>query len=164
VALAALDATVEIRGTVGTRRIPVADLHRLPGETPDVENALAPGELITTVELPAPLTARSGYRKVRDRASYAFALVSVAAALAVDDGTVTGVRLALGGVGAKPWRAHEAERLLIGGPADEAAYRRAAEAELAAAVVRPGNAFKAALATPTVIAVPRDLSPEGALR
>ena len=164
VALAALDAVVEVRGTGGTRRIPLADLHRLPGDTPDVENTLASGEMITAVELPAPLTACSGYRKVRDRASYAFALVSVAAALQVDGRTVTRVRLALGGVGAKPWRAHEAERLLLGGPADEGAYRRAAEAELAAATVRPGNAFKVPLAASTVVAVLRELSLEGALR
>jgi xanthine dehydrogenase YagS FAD-binding subunit len=164
VALAALDAAVEVRGTGGTRRISLADLHRLPGDTPQIENALAPGELITAVELPASLTARSCYRKVRDRASYAFALVSVAAALQVDDQTVTQVRLALGGVGAKPWRAREAERLLLGSPADEAAYRRAAEAELAAATVRPGNAFKVTLATSTVVAVLRELSPPGALR
>jgi xanthine dehydrogenase YagS FAD-binding subunit len=118
--------------------------------------------MITAVELPAPLTACSGYRKVRDRASYAFALVSVAAALQVDDGTVTRVRLALGGVGAKPWRAHEAERLLLGGPADQAAFRRAAEAELSAASIRPGNAFKVDLAVATTVAVLRDLAQRGA--
>jgi xanthine dehydrogenase YagS FAD-binding subunit len=162
VALAALDADVEVRGTSGTRRIALADLHRLPRDTPNIENALAPGELITAVELPAPLTARSRYRKVRDRASYAFALVSVAAALQVDDQTVTQVRLALGGVGAKPWRAREAERMLLGGPADEAAYRRAAEAELAAATVRPGNAFKVTLATSTIVATLRELNMEEA--
>jgi xanthine dehydrogenase YagS FAD-binding subunit len=162
VALAALDATVEVRGTDGTRRIPLADLHRLPGDTPNIETTLAPGELITAVELPAPLTARSRYRKVRDRASYAFALVSVAAALQADDQTVTQVRLALGGVGTKPWRASEAERLLLGGPADEAAYRRAAEAELAAATVRGGNAFKVALATSTIVATLRELNMEEA--
>jgi xanthine dehydrogenase YagS FAD-binding subunit len=164
VALAALDAVVVVHGTGGTRRIFLSDLHRLPGDTPHVENTLAPGELITAVELPPPLTARSHYRKVRDRASYAFALVSVAAALQVEDQTVTQVRLALGGVGAKPWRAREAERLLIGGPADEAAFRRAAEAELATATVRPGNAFKVTLATSTIVAVLRELSSEGAVR
>jgi xanthine dehydrogenase YagS FAD-binding subunit len=164
VALAALDAAVEVRGTGGTHRIPLADFHLLPAETPHLENALTPGELITAVELPPPLTARSHYRKVRDRASYAFALVSVAAALQVDNQTVTQVRLALGGVGAKPWRAREAERLLLGGPANEAAYRRAAEAELATATVRPGNAFKVRLATSTVVAVLRELSPSGAVR
>ena len=164
VALAALDAIVEVRGTGGTRRISLADFHRLPGDTPHIENALAPGELITAVELPPPLVARSRYRKVRDRASYAFALVSVAAALQVTDHTVTAVRLALGGVGTKPWRAREAERLLLGGPANEAAYRRAAEAELASATVRPGNAFKVTLATNTIVAVLRALSATGAVK
>ncbi|MEU8361254.1 xanthine dehydrogenase family protein subunit M [Nonomuraea sp. NPDC048882] len=163
VALAALDAVVEVRGTGGTRRIPVTDLHRLPGDTPEIETHLAPGELITAVELP-PAPANSRYRKVRDRASYAFALVSVAAALEVSDGTVTLARLALGGVAPKPWRAREAERLLTGGPADEAAFRRAAEAELAAASVRDGNAFKTALATSTIVATLRELSKEGAVR
>jgi xanthine dehydrogenase YagS FAD-binding subunit len=163
VALAALDAVVEVRGTDGTRRVPLTEFHRLPGDTPEVETDLAPGDLVTAVELP-PITAGSRYRKVRDRASYAFALVSVAAALQVGDGTVTEARLALGGIAPKPWRAREAERLLVGGPADEAAFRRAAEAELAAASVREGNAFKVALATSTVVATLRALSEEGARR
>jgi xanthine dehydrogenase YagS FAD-binding subunit len=161
VALVALDAVVEVTGTGGTRRIPLADLHRLPGETPQIETQLAPGELITAVELP-PVTANSRYRKVRDRASYAFALVSVAAALQVDDGTVTEVRLALGGVAPKPWRARETERHLIGNSADVAAFRAAAEAELASATVRQGNVYKVALATATIVATLRELSPEGA--
>ena len=159
VALAALDAVVDVRTTDGTRRVPLTDLHRLPGDTPEIETELAPGDLITAVELP-PVAANSRYRKVRDRASYAFALVSVAAALQVSDGTVTEARLALGGVAPKPWRAREAERLLFGGPADEAAFRRAAEAELASAAVRPGNAFKVALATSTIVATLRELSKE----
>ncbi|HEY3684124.1 MAG TPA: xanthine dehydrogenase family protein subunit M [Streptosporangiaceae bacterium] len=163
VALAALDAVVEVRGTDGTRRVPLTEFHRLPGDTPETETDLAPGDLVTAVELP-PITAGSRYRKVRDRASYAFALVSVAAALQVGDGTVTEARLALGGVAPKPWRAREAERLLVGGPADEAAFRRAAEAELAAASVREGNAFKVALATATIVATLRALSEEGAGR
>ena len=161
VALVALDAVVEVRGAAGSRRIDVADLHRLPGDTPNVETNLAPGDLITAVELPPPLTARSRYRKVRDRASYAFALVSVGAALQVSGQTVTQVRLALGGVAAKPWRAREAERLLVGGPAEEAAFRRAAEAELAPATVRDGNAFKVALAASTIVAVLRQLNSGG---
>jgi xanthine dehydrogenase YagS FAD-binding subunit len=168
VALAALDAVVEVRGTDGTRRVPLTDLHRLPFETPEIETELAPGDLITAVELP-PVAAdscyrNSRYRKVRDRASYAFALASVAAALQVRDGTVTQARLALGGVAPKPWRAREAERLLVGGPADEAAFRHAAEAELAAATVRQGNAFKVALATATIVATLRELSTREALR
>ncbi|MFC5824960.1 FAD binding domain-containing protein [Nonomuraea insulae] len=162
VALAALDAVVEVHGVHGPRRIPLTDFHRLPGHTPDIETELAPGDLVTAVELP-PLTADSRYRKVRDRASYAFALVSVAAALRVQDGTVTEVRLALGGVAPKPWRAREAERILLGGPADEAAFRHAAEAELAAATVLPDNAFKAGLAVATITATLRELN-EGEAR
>ncbi|MFG2078168.1 FAD binding domain-containing protein [Nonomuraea maritima] len=161
VALAALDAVVEVRSVRGDRRIPIGEFHLLPGDTPQNETALAPDELITAVELPVlPVAARSRYRKVRDRASYAFALVSVAAALEVRDGAVAGVRLALGGVGAKPWRARAAEEALLGGAADEAAFRRAAEAELAAATVRPGNAFKTALATATIAATLRELARE----
>ncbi|SDK49385.1 FAD binding domain-containing protein [Nonomuraea jiangxiensis] len=162
VALAALDAVVEVESVRGTRRIPVADLHRLPGATPDVEFELAADQLITAVELPpVPVAANSRYRKVRDRASYAFALVSVAAALEVRDGAVTAARLALGGVAAKPWRAREAERLLVGGPASEESFGRAADAELAAATVRPGNAFKVALARATIVATLRDLTHGG---
>ncbi|GAA2209705.1 xanthine dehydrogenase family protein subunit M [Nonomuraea monospora] len=165
VALAALDAVVEVRGLDGTRRVPMADFHRLPGDTPDLETTLAPGELVTAVELPpAPVAANSRYRKVRDRASYAFALVSVAAALEVRDGVVTEVRLALGGVAPKPWRAARAERLLTGGPADEDAFRRAAQAELAEATTRQGNAFKAPLAVATITAALRELSTGGTAR
>ena len=160
VALAALDAVVEVHGTGGTRRVPLTEFHRLPGEMPEIETDLVPGDLITAVEVP-PIAAGSRYRKVRDRASYAFALVSVAAALEVSGGTVTQARLALGGVAPKPWRAREAERMLTGGPADEAAFRRAAEAELAAATVRERNAFKVALATSTIVATLRDLGDEG---
>src|SRR5919112_2017993 len=163
VALAALDAVVEVRGADGTRRIPLTDFHRLPGGTPEIETTLAPGDLVTAVELP-PVAAGSRYRKVRDRASYAFALVSVAAVLRASEGIVTEARLALGGVAPKPWRAREAERLLVGGAADEEAFRRAAEAELASAAVRQGNAFKVALATSTIVATLRDLSTEGVLR
>ncbi|MDI2035637.1 FAD binding domain-containing protein [Paenarthrobacter nitroguajacolicus] len=162
VALSALDAVVHVQGPGGTREIPLTELHRLPGDTPNIENTLEAGELVTAVVLPPPLSARSTYRKVRDRASYAFALASVAAALEIEDDKVTRIRLALGGVGTKPWRAYEAERLLLGGPADEQAYRRAAEAELAAATVRAGNAFKVTLAEATIVAVLRDLSKAGA--
>ncbi|MEW1836743.1 xanthine dehydrogenase family protein subunit M [Nonomuraea angiospora] len=159
VALAALDATVEVRSVRGTRRIPLVDFHLLPGDTPQAETALAGDELVTAVELPpAPVAANSRYRKVRDRASYAFALVSVAAALEVRDGTVTAARLALGGVATKPWRAHEAERVLVGGPATEEAFGRAADAELAPATARPGNAFKVDLARATIMATLRELA------
>ncbi|MFB9831961.1 FAD binding domain-containing protein [Actinoallomurus acaciae] len=161
VALAALDAEVEAESVRGVRRVPLTGFHRLPGDAPHVETDLAPDELVTAVELPAPVTTTSRYRKVRDRASYAFALVSVAAALEVRDGTVTAVRLALGGVAPKPWRAHEAERVLTGAPATEEAYRRAAEAELTAAVGRPGNAFKIDLARRTIVATLRELGREG---
>jgi xanthine dehydrogenase YagS FAD-binding subunit len=147
VALAALDATVEIEGQDGARAIPVADFHRLPGETPQIETVLKPGELITAVTLPAEgFAGRSVYRKVRDRASYAFALISVAAALKVEDGVVTDVRIALGGVAHKPWRATTAEAALKGGPANEAAFRAAAQAELAPARGLRDNAFKIELA------------------
>jgi xanthine dehydrogenase YagS FAD-binding subunit len=162
VALAALDAVVEVQSVRGARRIPLGELHRLPGETPHVETDLAADELIIAVELPAAPVARiSRYRKVRDRASFAFALVSVAAALDVRDGEVVDVRLALGGVAAKPWRAHEAERLLLGAPAGEEAFRRAAAAELAPAVGRRQNAFKIDLVQRTVVATLRQLVGHG---
>jgi xanthine dehydrogenase YagS FAD-binding subunit len=162
VALAAMDATVEVRSVRGLRRVPMGDFHRLPGATPHVETTLEPDELITAVELPAaPLLARSTYRKVRDRASYAFALVSVAAALDVRDDVVTGVRLALGGVATRPWRAYEAERALLGAPATEESFSAAAEAELAPAVGRPGNTFKIELARRTIVATLRRLLTDG---
>ncbi|MET8080718.1 xanthine dehydrogenase family protein subunit M [Streptomyces sp. NPDC005303] len=162
VALVLLDAVVEVESVRGVRRIPVADFHTLPGDTPHIETVLAADELITAVELPpVPVAANSRYRKVRDRASYAFALVSVAAALAVEDGRVAEVRLALGGVGTKPWRATQAERALLGRPATEEAFRQAAEAELAAAVGGPQNAFKIELAQRTIVATLRQLLTDG---
>ena len=147
VAMVALDAMVRVQGPDGERAIPVTELHRLPGQEPERDTVLNRGELITAVGLP-PLAfaANSRYRKVRDRASYAFALVSVAAALDVADGTVRDVRLALGGVAHKPWRASKAEQALRGGPATEASFRAAADAELADARPLPGNAFKVPLA------------------
>jgi xanthine dehydrogenase YagS FAD-binding subunit len=162
VALAALDATVEVESVRGTRRIPLREFHRLPGDTPHVETALEPDELITAVEVPAdPVAATSRYRKVRDRASYAFALVSVAAALTVRDGKVEAVRLALGGVAARPWRAVEAERVLTGAPATEESFARAADAELTPAVGQGANDFKIELARRTVTATLRRLASEG---
>jgi xanthine dehydrogenase YagS FAD-binding subunit len=160
VALAALDAVVHLQGRSGTRKIALVDLHRLPGGRPDHETVLEPGELITAVELPAlPLAARSTYRKVRDRASYAFALVSVAAALDVaDDGTVRDVRLALGGVAHKPWRAWTAQKALRGKPATEANFRAAAEAELTDAAPLRHNGFKIELAKRTITAVLTELT------
>ena len=159
VALAALDAVVHLQGTGGTRTLALTEFHRLPEDHPEVETVLEPGELITAVELPAlQLAAHSTYRKVRDRASYAFALVSVAAALEVEGGTVKDVRLALGGVAHKPWRAWKAEAALRGGPATEQAFRTAAEAELADAVPLRDNAFKIELAQRTMMAVLGDLA------
>jgi len=154
VALAALDAIVHLQGANGARTLPLTDFHRLPGDQPHIETLLAPGELITAIELPAlPLAAHSTYRKVRDRASYAFALVSVAAALEVRDGLVAGVRLALGGVAHKPWRAWKAEQLLQGRPATLEYFRAAAAAELAGARPLRDNGFKIALAQRTIVAV-----------
>jgi xanthine dehydrogenase YagS FAD-binding subunit len=166
VALAALDAVVEVESVRGTRRVALADLYRLPGDTPEIETDLGPDELITAVELPAlPVAATSRYRKVRDRASYAFALVSVAAALDVRGsgvgGEIADVRLALGGIAPKPWRAHEAERALLGVPATEESFRHAAEAELAPAVGRPQNEFKIELARRTIVATLRQLLTDG---
>ncbi|MEU1806375.1 xanthine dehydrogenase family protein subunit M [Streptomyces sp. NPDC019937] len=162
VALAALDAVVCVRGPQGPdgeRRVPLTELHRLPGDAPERDTVLRRGELITAVELPPPdFTATSRYRKVRDRASYAFALVSVAAALDVtDSGTVRDVRIALGGVAHKPWRAWKAEESLRGAPATWDGFRDAAAAELAQADPLPGNAFKVALARNTLVATLLDL-------
>ena len=158
VALAALDATVHLRSAGGERTLPLVALHRLPGDRPDIETMLEPGELITAVELPPPLPGRQTYRKVRDRASYVFALVSVAATLEVDDGTVREVRLALGGVAHKPWRAAKAETALQGGPATVEAFRAAADAELADARPLRDNGFKIELAKRTITAVLAELA------
>ncbi|MET0422682.1 MAG: xanthine dehydrogenase family protein subunit M [Actinoplanes sp.] len=141
VALAALDAVVQTT----SRSIPLTELYRLPGDEPQRDTVLEHGELITSVDLPAPLGFPSAYRKVRDRASYAFAVGSIAAALRVTDGRVADVRLAFGAVAARPWRALIAEEALRGGPATDEAFRTAAEAELAAAEPLPDNAFKIVL-------------------
>jgi xanthine dehydrogenase YagS FAD-binding subunit len=143
VALAALDASVVVLGPAGERRVPVEALHRLPGDRPDQDTVLEHGDLITAVELPRfPAARRSTYYKARDRASYAFALVSVAAGLELDGDVVRDVRIAWGGVAHKPWRATAAEELLRGRPLSESAVLEAAEAELAAASSGPDNAFK----------------------
>ena len=152
VALIALDAVVRTTGPRGERAIPIAELHRQPGDHPEVETTLAPGELITAVEIPAlPFAARSLYIKVRDRASYAFALASAAVAIDVDGGTVRDARIALGGVATVPWRSRAAEDSLRGRPASVETYRAAAEAALAAAVPRKDNAFKIELARRTLV-------------
>lgn len=153
VALAALDAVVRVQGGNGEREIPFTDFHRLPGSTPNIETNLAPGELITAVDLPAaPFAARSHYLKMRDRASYAFALVSVAAALDIDaNQNIKAARVALGGVAHKPWRALKAEQELVGKKADSAAFQVAAAAELASARGFKYNSFKIELAKRTIV-------------
>jgi xanthine dehydrogenase YagS FAD-binding subunit len=161
VALAALDAVVHVRSASGERTVALCDLHRLPEERPDIETVLEPGELITAVELPASaIAAHSTYRKVRDRSSYAFALVSVAAAVELDGDAIAGARLALGGVAPKPWRAWRAEKALRGRPATEASFLAAADAELADARPLAGNAFKVDLARRTLVAVLQQLTEE----
>lgn len=147
VALVAVDAVVHSRGPAGERAIPIDDFFLLPGDTPEREHPLEHGELITAIEVPAtPVARQSAYLKFRDRESYEFALVSVAAAARVEDGVVAEVRLALGGVGTKPWRARRAELSLLGKPATEASFAKAAGQELAWATPTPMNAFKVTLA------------------
>jgi len=147
VALAALDATVHVAGQDGERIIPISEFHRLPEDRPDIDTTLRPGELITAVQLPPPAFAEHAhYLKVRDRASYAFALVSVAAALQLDGTTVSNARIALGGVAHKPWRATIAEQRLIGRPLSDDVLREAAAAELRAAHPQRENRFKVTLA------------------
>jgi xanthine dehydrogenase YagS FAD-binding subunit len=153
VPLVALDAVVEVEGKAGPREIPLEDFHRLPGDTPQRESELEPGEMIVALRLPAAaakFAAHARYLKVRDRTSYAFAVVSAAAALRVEDGVIAQARLALGGVALKPWRAREAEAILNGGSADAALFQRAADAALAAAKPSGDNGFKIELARRTV--------------
>lgn len=161
VTMAALDAFVNVHGPDGERRIPIEELHRLPGDEPERDTTLEHGELITSVDLP-PLDflSNSKYRKVRERASYAFALVSVAAALDVEDGVVRDARVALGGVAHKPWRATKAEEALRNEPANEANFRAAADIELADAESLSENAFKVPLARNVIARTLLDLSEE----
>lgn len=159
VAMVAFDANVVVLGVDGERTIPLTDFYRLPGDEPERDTVLAHGELVTAVDLPGlPVAAHSTYRKVRDRASYAFALVSVAAALDVVDGTVRDARVAFGGVAHKPWRASRAEEVLRGSPATTEAFRRAADVELAAARPLAGNAFKVPMARNTLVSVLHELA------
>lgn len=163
VALAALDATVVVLGTDGEKRLPLTSLHRLPGDEPERDTVLEPGDLITAVELPPPVgRARSTYRKIRDRASYAFALVSVAAVLELDPDaaqpTVRSARIALGGVAHAPWRARRAEELLTGAPATRESFRRAAAAELEQARPVDGNEFKVTMAQGVMVSVLAELA------
>ncbi|MFC3608730.1 FAD binding domain-containing protein [Stutzerimonas tarimensis] len=153
VALAALEAVVRVQGPAGERCVPFADFHRLPGENPELDNTLAPGELILAVELPpAGFAAHSDYLKLRDRASYAFALVSVAAALELGEGQkILGARIALGGVAHKPWRVPEAEQLLVGRAPDAEAFAEAADRLLDGATPLAHNGFKVELAHRAVV-------------
>ncbi|MFI6317828.1 FAD binding domain-containing protein [Nonomuraea sp. NPDC050556] len=152
VPLVALDAVIHLRGREGERTMPLEDFFLPPGDTPEREHPIEHGELITAIEVPAaPVARRSLYLKVRDRQSYEFALVSVAAAATVADGVISEVRLALGGVATRPWRARTAEGLLNGGPAIRDAFEAAAAAELAQAVARPQNAFKIELARRAIV-------------
>ena len=152
VALYALDARVRVRGPSGEREFPVSDLHLLPGDHPEREFALQPGELITSVRLPVTgLAGRSRYVKVRDRQSYAFALASCCAAVQVQGRAIRAARFALGGVGTRPWRAAEAEQSMIGQPARQETYARAAEIALRGARPRRDNAFKVELAKRTAV-------------
>jgi xanthine dehydrogenase YagS FAD-binding subunit len=159
VAMAALDAEVQIEGSNGSRAVPLTGFHRLPGDRPERDTVLERGELITAVDLPAPLAeAQTAYRKVRDRASFAFALVSVAAVVRVVEDQIAEIRIAIGGVAHKPWRATVAEEALQGEAPSERAFRDAAEGELAQATPLVGNAFKVPMATNTIVSVLRELT------
>ena len=147
VAMAALEATIHVQGPKGTRAIPIGEFHLLPGSTPDRETVLEPGDLITHVTLPPPITgSRQLYLKLRDRASYEFALASAAVVINVTAGKVTRARIALGGVGTKPWRSLEAEAVLVGQPSNEANFRKAGEAAMRDARPQSENEFKIKLA------------------
>ncbi|TGE29360.1 FAD binding domain-containing protein [Hymenobacter metallicola] len=152
VALVALDATVLVSGPKGERRIPFADFHRLPGDTPEKDTNLEKGELITAVDIPdGPFTKHVHYQKVRERASYAFALLSVAAALDIENNTIKAARLAMGGVAHKPWRLTAAEQVLVGKPATEATFRQAAEVAMQGAKAFKHNAYKLKLGPNTIV-------------
>jgi len=147
VAMAALEAIIHVQGPKGSRMVPFADFHLLPGNAPHRETVLEPGDLITHVTLPAPTKgSKQTYLKLRDRASYEFALASAAVVISVVGGNVTHVRIALGGVGTKPWRSNEAEAALVGQPADRANFRKAAEAAMRDAKPQSQNGFKIELA------------------
>jgi xanthine dehydrogenase YagS FAD-binding subunit len=147
VALAALDAVVNIEGPLGARRaVPLTEFHRLPGDTPHIETVLEHGELVTAIDLPPAAPGRTSYTKVRDRASFAFALASVAVRLHVEAGRTASARIALGGVAHKPWRAYAAEELLTGAPPEPVVFRRAAREAVSGACPHPDNAFKCELA------------------
>jgi xanthine dehydrogenase YagS FAD-binding subunit len=159
VALAAIGAKVLVTGPVGDRIVPIPGLHRLPGTEPGKDTVLGPGELITSVELPPPPRGASMYRKVRERASFAFALVSIAVVLDVADGVVRDCRIALGGVAHVPWRAETAEAELRGSPAGEETFAGAADAELSRARPLPRNAYKVPLARNLIVHTLQELAP-----
>jgi xanthine dehydrogenase YagS FAD-binding subunit len=147
VAMAALEATIHVQGSKGERAIPIADFHLLPGSTPHRETVLEPGDLVTHVTLPPPTRgSKQVYLKLRDRASYEFALASAAVVITIAGGNVTRARIALGGVGTKPWRSPEAEAALVGKPANAASFRNAAAAAMRNAKPQSENKFKIELA------------------
>ncbi|PYS51570.1 MAG: FAD-binding molybdopterin dehydrogenase [Acidobacteria bacterium] len=159
VALAALDAVIRVEGPKGARSIAITDFHRLPGDTPEIDTNLQPDELIVSVDLPSSAFAkRSGYLKIRDRAQYAFALVSVAAALDIKNGRIEAARIALGGVAHKPWRSTEAEKVLTGAQSNAQTFKAAAEAALRGAVPQNHNAFKVELAKRAIVRILNDVS------
>ena len=151
VAMTALEAVIHVEGAKGKREIAIGDFYKLPGDTPHVENVLEPGELITYVELPPAGNTKQVYLKLRDRASYEFALASAAVVAHVENGHIRTVRVAMGGVGTRPWRAHEAEAALTGKAPSETNFRAAAEAALKGAKTHPENAFKVELAKRCVV-------------
>jgi xanthine dehydrogenase YagS FAD-binding subunit len=154
VPLVALDTVIDIQGVDGSRSVPLTQFYVLPGERPDIENVLQHGELITRIRIPLlPVGTRSGYLKVRDRASYEFALTSAAAALLIEDGTIVRARLALGGVGTVPWRALQAEEILHCAPATGRTFRAAAHAALGDPFTVAGTAFKVELAERTIVRI-----------
>jgi CO/xanthine dehydrogenase FAD-binding subunit len=150
---------VHIQGVAGRRGVPLTEFYVLPHDRPDIENVLEHGELITQVEIPLlPIGARSGYLKVRDRASYEFALTSAAAALLIEGSTITKAHLALGGVGTIPWRAREADAILIGAAASDETFRAAADVALRDPFTVPGTVFKVELAKRTIVRILQTLS------
>jgi xanthine dehydrogenase YagS FAD-binding subunit len=151
VAMMALEAVIHVQGAKGTREIAIGDFYKLPGNTPEVENVLEPGDLITHVTLPPPTDTNQVYLKLRDRASYEFALASAAVVAHVEGGRIRSVRVAMGGVGTRPWRSHEAEAALTGKAANAASFHAAAEAALKGAKTHPENAFKVELAKRCVV-------------
>jgi CO/xanthine dehydrogenase FAD-binding subunit len=154
VPLVALDAVVHVQGADAQRSVPLTEFYTVPGDRPDAENVLGHGELLTAIDIPLlPAGTRSGYLKVRDRASYEFALASAAVALAIDDGVITDARVALGGVGTIPWRAPEAEAVLHGAPIGTQVFREAAEAAVHDPFTVPGTAFKVELAKRTLVRI-----------